>query len=547
MKNIIGCCLCSLFLLAACIDDNGNYDYRELAEIKVENVPEVIEVLGYVDHIRISPKFVSSIEGEIKAGDPNYTVCYRIGYKGMGSLGGYDTVTMTSKPWVNITPASGFDLDIPADYTPDTYCIWMTVTDNRNNAVTSKVYDVVVSSSTGEGWLVLCNEGADERARLDMISRLSSTRTEPIYDVAKGMPTVHHATCISFVPKMSNPGNVISVFTQEEDYMLDQETLESGPELEFNLSNFMVDPGETLIKEYTFAATTYSWMMRYRFGFSESGNVYVLVGGIAGEAYGMPINTFSPGTPAEFRVAPYAGYSWVRPWQGSYAANVLFYDIDNQRFVIFKGKTYGTGNAELCSFPLSDPNENRLFSYVTGKEMVYMEGTRRSNGLVYAVLQNAEGKRSLYGINVGGEEPVQELYIDEINAPDIEKATHFAFHSQFPLMFYAVNNKLYLYNVGTKQAKQMTAVNLGASEEITQIKFNLYRNGVYSALSNQSEEFMNKQYQLIVSSYDHAGEGVNNGKVAFYQVDGIANNITPIEEYTGFAKVVDVVYRERAQ
>ncbi|MDE5612412.1 MAG: hypothetical protein K2I90_10395, partial [Odoribacter sp.] len=101
--------------------------------------------------------------------------------------------------------------------------------------------------------------------------------------------------------------------------------------------------------------------------------------------------------------------------------------------------------------------------------------------------------------------------------------------------------------VGTKQAKLMTAVNLGASEEITQIKFNLYRNGVYTALSNQSEEFIAKQYELIVSSYDYDGEGVNNGKVTFYRVDGVANNITKAEEYAGFAKVVDVVYRERAQ
>ncbi len=546
MKKYIWCYLCLLFLLAACIDDDGNYDYRELAEIKVENVPDVIEVLGYVDHIRISPKFISSTEGEIKAGDPNYSVRYRIGYKGMGSLGGYDTIAQTSKPWVDITPESGFDLDVPANYSPTTYCIWITITDNRINAVTSKVYDVIVSSSTGEGWLVLCNEGPEERARLDMISRISSTRTEPIYDVAKGMPTVHHATCMGFVPKMSNPGDVISIFTREEDYMLDQETLESGAELEFNLSNFMVDPGETLIKEYTFAASTYDWLMHYRFGFSEAGNVYVLVGGIAGEAYGLPINTLAPGTPAEFRVAPYAGYSWVRPWQGSYAANALFYDIDNRRFVMFKGIT-NFGDEALCLYPLSDPAENRLFSYTTGKDMVYMEGTRRSNGLVYAVLQNSEGKRSLYGINVGGKEPVQELYIDEIQAPDIEKAKHFAFHSQFPLMFYAVDNKVYLYNVGTKESKLMTAVNLGASEEITQIKFNLYRNAVYSALNNQSDEFMDKQYQLIVSSYDHAGEGNDNGKVSFYRVDGIANNITKTEEYTGFAQVVDVVYRERAQ
>ena len=37
------------FSLCACFDDKGNYDYREVAEITIENVPEVIEVLGNSD------------------------------------------------------------------------------------------------------------------------------------------------------------------------------------------------------------------------------------------------------------------------------------------------------------------------------------------------------------------------------------------------------------------------------------------------------------------------------------------------------------------
>ncbi len=545
-KNMIWKSLCLIpFFLTGCIDDKGNYDYNEVAELTISNVPELIEVLGYVENIKVSPKIVSSLEGEIKAGDPNYTVQYRLGYKGMGSLGGYDYENQQSIAFVDVTPESGFDLDIPANYLPESYVCWMTVTDNRTNVTTSKQFYINVSSTTSEGWLVLCNEGSEERTRVDMISQLTSTRIEAIHDVAKGMPETHHATCMSFVPKQSNPGDVIAVFTHEKDYELDKETLESDDSKDFNLNNFSIEPGETLFKEYTFAASSYAWLMKYRFGFAESGNAYCLVGGIAGEAYGLPINTSEPGMDVEFRVAPYCGYSWIRPWSGSYAANVLFYDIDNKRFVYFSGGS-NFGSEYLCMFPIDNP-EGALFSYTTGKDMVYMEGTSR-NGLVCAILQDAAGNRSLYGINMGGTKPAQELYIDKVEAPDFEKATSFAFYSKGPLMYYAVGNKVYQYNYATKAYRQVTEVTLGADEEITQIKFNLYRTAVYSSLNKYgSDEFMNKQYQLVVSSYDNAASGTDNGKVSFYNIaqDGLDYTVSKDTEYTGFAKIVDVVYRER--
>lgn len=548
MKKNIWKWLCLVSVFTACVDDKGNYDYNELAEITVENLPaQPYELLGYVDHIKISPKIISSIEGEIKSGDPNYTVRYRLGYKGMGSLGGVDEDKQQSIAFLDVTPESGFDLDIPANYSPTVYVMWMTITDNRTNAVTSLQFDISISSTTSEGWLVLCNEGEQERARLDMISQLTSTRIETLHDVASGMPECHHATCIGFVPKMSNPGNVITVFTHEDDYMLDQETLESGPEQEFNMTNFSIQPDETLFKEYSFAASTYNWLLKYRFGFAESGNAYVLVGGSAGESYGLPINTFEPGSTETFKVAPYAGFSWVRPWGADFAANALFYDTDNQRFVYFVGAT-NFGDGYLCLFPIQEPDAP-LFSYSTGKNLLYMEGTSR-NGLVCSVLEDEAGNRSLYGINMSTNEPTQELYIDRIEATDIEKATQFAFYSRGPLMFYAVGNKVYMYNYATRVSSPVTEVDLEPGEEITQIKFNLFRNSDLPSLNKYGNEaFMNKQYQLIVASYNNAASGVNNGKVGFYNIDqsGLDYVVTKDSEYKGFAKVVDVVYRERTE
>ena len=54
-----------VFSFCSCFDDKGNYTYHEVADITIENIPEVVEVLGNSDHIVVNPKVVSSLEGEI--------------------------------------------------------------------------------------------------------------------------------------------------------------------------------------------------------------------------------------------------------------------------------------------------------------------------------------------------------------------------------------------------------------------------------------------------------------------------------------------------
>ena len=46
MKIIL---LSFIFFLMSCYDIKGNYDYREMAEIKIENLPETLEILGGID------------------------------------------------------------------------------------------------------------------------------------------------------------------------------------------------------------------------------------------------------------------------------------------------------------------------------------------------------------------------------------------------------------------------------------------------------------------------------------------------------------------
>ena len=109
-------------------------------------------------------------------------------------------------------------------------------------------------------------------------------------------------------------------------------------------------------------------------------------------------------------------------------------------------------------------------------------------------------------------------------------------------MFYSVGNKLYLYNLGTRTATEMNT-GLGADEQITKLKFNLYRASDYAELANTSEEFMAQQYRLIVCTCN--SDTKKGGKVSFFDVDGVNNTIKLFEQYSGFAKPVDIRYRER--
>ena len=543
--KVAGGALASLLLfascfLASCVNDDGSYDYTELAEITIEGIPELTEVLGHVENIKLSPRFISSVDGEIKPGDSNYTVQYRIGHKGMGSMA-VDSVAQKALAWLDITPKSGFDIDYPADFSTGAYLLWVTITDNRNGAVTSKQYQINVGSTTYEGWLVLCNEGAEERVRLDMISKISSTKTVVAKDLAQGLPTLHHATSVLLFTKDANPGDEAYLFTREGSYDLDTESLESNPEWDFNSMHFAFDPGETIIKQENFAGPYYDWTTRYMVCFGENGNAYAYTSGTYGAAFSTPINTTTEGTGAQFRVAPYCGYSWMRPWNRSYGEYMLFYDIDNRRFLIFDGTL---DRLQLNVIPDPGHDEVNLFSYTTGKDFVYMQSTRRSNGLVYTILQDpATGKRSIYGINLGGATYAQELYIPDVDAPGFDQATQFAFDTRFPLLFYSVGSKLYCYNLGTRVTKEMNT-GLGNGEEITKLKFNIYLIPNYNKLANQSEEFMNQQYRLIVCTCD--GNTTSGGKVTFFDVDGVNSTVTKGEQYTGFGKIVDILYRERS-
>lgn len=537
MKKYITVLLAAVICFTSCYKDKGNYDYNEPAAIKIEGIPEKIQVIRKRDRIVVTPKITSSKEGEIKGDNPNFTFRYRLGYKGSGFLGG--EVDGKGQPWIELTPTNGFNLDIPTDFEEGNYICWFTITDKRNNVVHSQTFDIQVATLTFQGWMVLSNMGQEERVRLDMISHALAT-PEVVYDIAEGLPELHHGTQLSFIPNQSF-GDEIALFSKEGSYILNNSSLESDPNNEFNRSTFYAPPADIMLYarsfNNSFNATTHT-APTFSFVISDAGNVYARRPTF-GEVFASRANTTNTGDPQQyFKVAPFVGFSERKPGNSNAA---IFYDKDNKRFMLGNALVSVT---KLSTIPIPAGSPN-LFSYQTGKDMVYMEGSPRSNGMVNAILQDDQGKRSIYAMKVSsGSTVVQDFYHENVTAPGFEQATLFAFDPQFPFLFYAVGDNVYRYVLTTKTATEVANIKGG---EITTLKYNIWRNPSLANLNNQSPEFLNQQYYLIVGTFDPLVVNGNGGKVTFYEVDGITSNVNKLHEYGGFGKVKDVVYRERVK
>lgn len=518
----------------ACFEDKGNYHYQDMGDIVIENVPELIEVLSNADRIVVNPKVTSTIEGEIKDGDPGYEFIYRFDLKS-------GNINDSGESWVILNPDGKMSIDTLATFPSNSYVGWFIVRNTKTGLETYKIFDVKVTSPTYEGWLVLCNEGDVNRVRFDMVSRISADRIVPVHDILKdlGLPEGKNARQLGFSPtRFGGETDKFIVFAETGSYILNSETFKTDASWNIKNINFITPPQDNPVC-YQTMNNGGLYDNTYWFCVSDAGNAYVKTESSAGAAFELPINTSVRGGKPEYKVAPFVGISMARPGNGKCA---LMYDTDNRRFV---GWAYSVNaDARQLLAPLEDPASNKLFSYQTGKDLVYMEGTRFSGGMAYSVLQANDGKRSVYGINVGGSEFRQELFYEQINAPEFDQATEFAFHSQYPFMFYAVKNKVYLYDFGTGTNYPLEGIKTEGAEEITMLKFNLYQNPDISLLSDISDEFMARQYDLIVGSYDKTA-GINGGKLGFYRIDHTAHTVVKREEYSGFAKIVDVLYRER--
>ena len=174
-----------------------------------------------------------------------------------------------------------------------------------------------------------------------------------------------------------------------------------------------------------------------------------------------------------------------------------------------------------------------------------------SKGETYTILKDNAGKLWIYGIEVGNSNYVAQVsgHYYQLDAPEIERATAFAVHPRDYDLYYAVDNKIYCYNINSKACRLLPIkmesgeiVNQFSGEQITMLKFNIFVMGDYSKPAGSGE----MQYRLIVGSKETIGDNALKGHVRMLELPATSSqNASVYRSYDGFGVVKDVIYRER--
>jgi hypothetical protein len=523
---ILGALLLPCF--TSCYEDKGNYSYTDVEKITI-TMPENLQVMSHAEYITFSPTIVSSMAGNIEGNNADYEFSCKIQYEH------YNYETTKNELWTDIDSLKTKDVNFMANFPAGNYKLWYSVTNKKTKVQTNALGSVKILSSTSEGWMVLNNMGSENKLRLDIISKNSKGEENVAKDIlGEKAPVLYNGTQIFMSPSRYNNAEQIYLLSKSGGYRLNVNTLQTTEANNMKLSDFVVPttPGNpiSMLNVVGLGSTIGPTSL---FCTTDLGNAYALTNSYSGACFETPLNTNVTGGDATYQISPMIGTSLERPGNSTC---VLLYDITNKRFI---GWDYNATNNNIA-FPLVDPDATgKKFSYTTGMDLISMQSTRYSHGLVYSVLQDAQKKRYVYGINLSGGVFTQESYYPSITAEHFNDATNYAFHSQYPFMFYSYGNKVYAYNLGTGAVTDV--LTLDAGETITLLKFNLFMNMLLSKLNDQSAEFLGQQFQLIVGATTSAAEG---GSVRFYNIstDG---KMTKAKEFTGFGKVVDVTYRER--
>ncbi len=502
-------------LWQSCADDKGNYDYRELNDLGIT----------FDDSYSVIARDPFSIHPVVEAGafnPDNYT--YE--WKAYRQTGQEEPVLL----------GTALNLDVELSLTQGTYLLVLNIKEKSTGIYYQKTATLRVDTSTSLGWLVLCSD--EGRARLDMVSHI---KTGSVYrDLLAGTTpgtwrNPHQLVCD---PNMAEPFYLLTG---------DGTTRLANEEFQWNESYLIANEfgTGTFDGEARFLATRFPGKVLV----DASGRVYyceTLTGdGLFGSVRVNP-----------FYVAPAVGYNA----KGSpFVPAFVMWDKNNYRFVVCAQEFNSIGLANNQDMAMGDlagmgfPTVNEdLFAWPQRTDrlsFVCMQNTRYDrnqdgNGMTYAVLENRNGDRFLYGFILGdlisfsetkyGYAYEKAYYVDLSGCTDIAEASQFAFSSLKTYLYYAVGRKVYRVNFDASAPSAELQFELPADEEITLMKFYLW----------EQDDPDNHSYDLIVASRKSGtGEGVLRIYDGFAR-EGDFSGAEPVEQYGGFADIVDVIYRE---
>lgn len=461
MKYIINWSLIlSLLFIFGCTRDLGNYNYKDINEISIEEIPSQYAIYK-VDTLNIRPELHFSMD-DSKSNQYNYE------WKVVGSgTSAIDEVIGTTR-----------ELNYPVDIEPGAYTVYYKVLDTETDLIWKSSFILNVTTETTTGFL-LVGENENKEVEVEMISMLNSD-TLILKDLMheNGLPRIKGAVNIVHTGGYFNPTNIrLWVMGETGAYYVNSSTFIGDSQNTFQNMSFTTFPSNreripVEIAPHVASNSGGTASSSYRVVLTNTGDAFFCNLNM-GEVYGNPINRSSANSTETFQISKYIFYPpglWSR---------FILYDSDSDRFVISNGLTatfmnnLADGPSDI--FPWNQSEVKR--------KLIHGENTRNTdggsnNGNSFALMRDEGRDFHIYKFYVTtspekrGYYPIKSEYSSLLN-----QASLFAFSSSRSLLFYSVGNKLYAYDYNRNNERNVLVKEF--EEEITLLNCDIQTGNYY--------------------------------------------------------------------
>lgn len=501
-KKLLFAGLLTSILFAGCYKDKGNYDYTDINKITISDSAAATRIyIAQGATLKLTP----TINQTISTGSTlNYIWFAYDNASNSSYVVPYDTVGHEAS--LNYVVSNNFVLG-------QDYRLILKVTDEGTGISSSIFYNLTISNTFAQGWLLYEDKSgtADLAMILDnntIFYNVYSDRNKT-YPLSK--PVSITASPFSVTDDLSTPGKRIYLQTETDAIELNALTMVKKFDVGYLFFAKPTPIKPTFIgwQGYLSGATLYQKM-----GVAiNNGKVHTnLVGGFPGiKKWGEALIT--PQGDYNYNVAPYiaAGVEY----SPTYAT--IVYDNTGKRF-------YSVGSTALVGFPAAASTVFDLNN--VGLDLIKIDSSNVS-GRHNAIMKDAANKIYLLQFKntaSSAADPSITVSKAEINASGLSATSQISASTLTPHIYYSGANKLYKYEVTSDTYTEQAS--FAANETITKI---LYK----KADATTSLPI------LVVATWDGT-----EGKVYKYAVSSVGNlSATYTDRYTGFAKIIDLVYK----
>lgn len=511
--------LVSMFLLVACFDDKGNYDYTDLYDAAID-IPEVtandgkISRDGYTE-MTLTPNIKFNMGAKAEEFDFEWSVYPQVPKSDEDNKFKPKKVIGTEQ-----------NLLWTIDVAPGDYYLVLRVTHKVTKAVTDYKFEFYINTVTG--WVVYDEKDGNGDLHVirdhEIIPNLSDDQSGIVYNCFSGSNDGEKLSGGKFLSWRNMSNRYDNIFVWQEDGFV-----------KLNAKTYEVESKDFSTMFYTAPSVT-SPMFHYypnpTYGNIEllcnNNEVYFINWRMYGQKdiFSSPLSTF--GTPIKFN--PFIAS--IPVVAGNTNQAVLYNDVQivfgtpmssAGRFVTINNQG-GMGYPSVNGGAFNPQKINEDAS--TQLRLAYMAQGR--DGLTCAIFKDEKNNNRpwLYVADFRvATTPLALGKYDLSTLKDIDQAKLFAFGTRGDVMFYASENEVISYAFGGEATSLLSV----PGEEIVAMK-------LYTHSAN--EDFTGRM--LFVATYDGSEGRVY--KIKFNELNGRLEG--DIEKFEGFGRVIDMIVKE---